>query len=162
MQRVHSQGNGMMSGVLLLEYLDLPTIPDEWLPSLEEIKQLPSYSPPALEELNLYYLRQLTDERIIKLLQPHFDFNITGHIFYQYIGKDLGIHTDFGRKTAHNYIIELGGDNVITKWYDENDQVIEQHIIEKKRWHKLIVDVKHNAENITSDRYAISIHRIGN
>jgi hypothetical protein len=56
----------------------------------------------------------------------------------------------------------LGGDNVITKWYDENDQVIEQHIIEQKRWHKLIVDVKHNAENITSDRYAISIHRIGN
>lgn len=162
MRRVLSRVNGMTSGVSLLEYLDLPSIPDEWLPSLEEIKQLPPYSPPVLEEMNLYYLRQLTDNRVINLLQPYFEFDITGHIFYQYIGKNLGIHTDFGRKTAINYIIELGGNNVITKWYDENNQVIEQHIIEQKRWHKLIVDVKHNAENITSDRYAISIHRIGN
>ncbi len=150
-----------MSGELLLEYLDLPTIPSEWLLSLEEIKQLPPYSPPELEERNLYYLRQLKDKRIIDLLQPYFNFNLEGHIFYQFIGPKLGIHTDFGRKTAINYIIELGGNDVITKWYNDNNEVIEQQIIEKNRWHKLVVDVKHSAENITSDRYAVTIHRIG-
>lgn len=160
MQRVRSQGSGTMSGVLLLEYLDLPSIPDEWLPSLEQIKQLPPYSPPELEERNLYYLRQLKDMRIIELLNPYFDFDITERIFYQYIGAELGIHTDYGRKTAVNYIINTGGENVVTKWFSDGE-VIHQEIVVAKRWHKIMVDVKHCVENITSDRYAISIHRLG-
>lgn len=149
-----------MSGASLLEYLDLPTIPDEWLLSLEQIKELPPYSPPHLERQNLYYLRQLKDQRIIKLLQPYFDFDIGEHIFYQFIGAKLGIHTDFGRKTAINYIINTGGENVITKWFS-GKEVIYQEIIEEKKWHKITVNVNHCVENITSDRYAITIHRLG-
>ncbi len=149
-----------MSGELLLEYLDLPTIPDEWLLSLDEIKQLPLYSPPNLEERNLYFLRQLKDQRIIDLLQPSFDFDIREHIFYQYIGANLGVHTDFGRKTAINYIINTGGDNVITKWFSGSDVIFEE-IIPEKRWHKIMVNINHCVENITSDRYAITIHRLG-
>lgn len=160
MQKVRCLGSGKMSGVLLLEYLDLPTIPDEWLPSLDQIKQLPPYSPPELEKQNLYYLRQLKEERIIELLQPHFDFDIREHIFYQFIGAKLGIHTDFGRKTAINYIINTGGENVITKWFLGED-VLHQEIIEAKKWHKIMVNVNHCVENITSDRYAITIHRLG-
>jgi len=149
-----------MSGVLPLEYLDSPTIPDEWLPSLEQIKELPPYSPPELEKHNLYYLRQVKDERIIELLQPYFDFDIRGHIFYQFIGPKLGIHTDFGRKTAINYIINTGGENVITKWFS-GTEIIHQEIIVEKKWHKIVVNINHCVENITSDRYAITIHRLG-
>jgi hypothetical protein len=149
-----------MSGVSLLEYLDLPTIPDEWLLSLDQIKQLPLYSPKELEEHNLYFLRQLNDNRIIDLLQPYFDFDITEHIFYQYIGANLGIHTDFGRKTAINYIINTGGDKVVTKWFS-GAEVIFQEIIPEKRWHKIVVSINHCVENVATDRYAITIHRIG-
>lgn len=149
-----------MSGESLLEYIDLPAIPDEWLLSLEEIKKLPSFSPIALETHNLYYLRKVTDERIINLLQPHLDFDISNSLFYQYIGKQLGSHIDYGRKTVINYIINTGGENVVTKWFSGTD-VIFQDIIEEKRWHKITVDIPHSVDNIQTDRYMLTIHRVG-
>ena len=160
MRRVHYQESGKMSGELLLEYLDLPTIPDEWLPSLDQIKQMPLRSSVWFEEHNRFFLRKLSEKRIIDLLQPYFDYDITENIFYQYIGSELGIHTDIGRKTAINYIINTGGENVVTKWFS-GEEVIRQEIILDKRWHKIHVGINHCVENITSDRYGISIYRTG-
>jgi hypothetical protein len=100
----------------------------------------------------------MTDQRVLDLLQPHFDFDITNSVFYQYIGQRLGIHTDYGRKTVTNYVINTGGENVVTKWFSGSDVIFET-IIEEKRWHKITVDIPHSVDNIQTDRYMLTFQQ---
>lgn len=51
------------------------------------------------------------------------------------------IHIDYGRHYAFNYILTLGG-NIppTTSWYlDDKTTVVEEHQIEKNRWHLIHV-----------------------
>jgi hypothetical protein len=48
-------------------------------------------------------------------------------------------HYDYGRNFAINYIIDPGGDNVITYWTNENNEIKFQIKIEPRRWHILKV-----------------------
>lgn len=70
---------------------------------------------------------------------------------------EMVIHVD-QRDVAYNYIIDPGGDDVYTCYYDENLNVIEKHKIESGRWHKLDVTVLHNVIGMTRPRVALTIY----
>lgn len=93
----------------------------------------------------------------------------------QVINEGLPIHIDFYRQEAFNYIIEQGGDNTTTRFYDLNDfnkvgnklqqkntniESIEQVVIPKHQWHKLDVTVPHNVTDIETTRISLSINRL--
>jgi hypothetical protein len=70
------------------------------------------------------------------------------------------MHTDYGRKYAFNYIIDTGGDDVRTNWYDNiiDKNIIESHKIEPFRWHVIAVNPElHGVDGIHPDRKRISI-----
>lgn len=66
------------------------------------------------------------------------------------------IHKDTTRFWAYNYIIQLGGDQVRTIFYDNDKNPIEEFVIEKDRWHFLNTDVYHKVEDNTHDRVAVT------
>ena len=75
---------------------------------------------------------------------------------YQCIYDGVPIHKD-DRDVAFNYIINSGGDNVETVWYDDNYKEIHRECIEAKKWHQLTVNVLHTVEGITNKRFGITI-----
>lgn len=49
-------------------------------------------------------------------------------------------HFDYGRNYAINYIIDSGGDNVVTYWTEyDRKTIIKEIVIEPKRWHVIKV-----------------------
>ena len=73
------------------------------------------------------------------------------------------IHIDNGRTLVYNYVLDSGGENSITCWYDKTSDV-EFNIIDSvklmpRRWHKLNVLNYHRVNNLTSTRVAITVFR---
>jgi hypothetical protein len=107
------------------------------------------------------YYRQykINDNTLYETLQPFFNFNIKDRIFCQIVKKGLGIHKDVGRKIIYNYILETGGENVYTTFYDEDKKSEMFSInIPEQQWHLLDVSFFHGVSGIENDRYAISIY----
>lgn len=99
-----------------------------------------------------------------------FDFPHNTNV--QVIKKGLPIHIDFGRKYAYNFIIETGGDDVKTCfynrtdfYYDENNKLrpknafstIEEICIPAMQWHKINVSTPHNVINIEKIRISLTV-----
>ena len=70
----------------------------------------------------------------------------------------LPIHKDSNRYVAYNYIIDPGGDEVYTCFYDDEHNLIEKIIIEPNRWHRLDVKTFHNVEGMTRPRIAFTVY----
>ena len=78
------------------------------------------------------------------------------YVFVHSINEHLLIHRDYKRKTAYNYIIDSGGLDVETCFYDNNCNLISKFKIDKCRWHRLDVSILHNVVNLTNNRIAIT------
>jgi hypothetical protein len=137
---------------MTLEYLDLPRLPDELIDeiykSLEGIDRFP-YK-------NDQYKSFEATPPLVEFTQKLFDFEHNTAV--QIIKDHLIIHKDAFRTRAYNYVIEPGGANVQTCFYDDNENLIESHCIELHRWHKLDVSVNHNVINLIAPRIAITVH----
>lgn len=135
-----------------LEYIDKPSIPEDLI---KEIYL-------SLEGKNIFVIEhefyQIFDstENLKKFTRSIFDFPHVTRV--QRITGDLEIHIDFNRITAFNYIIEEGGSNVETCFYNENHDLLETYCVPKFKWHKLKVDSNHNVRNVTSPRIALTVH----
>jgi hypothetical protein len=68
-------------------------------------------------------------------------------------------HKDRKTLTKFCYILDPGGDNVETRFYDEHDpaKVIESVVIQPHRWHILKVDCYHSVHGIEPNRVRFSI-----
>jgi hypothetical protein len=96
-------------------------------------------------------------EKILEWTNSVFKFPHNAHV--QVIYGDLYIHTDIERTFAINYILETGGDNVQTCFYDEKNILLEKYVVQEKQWAKLDVTVPHNVINVkpNSRRIGLSV-----
>ena len=82
----------------------------------------------------------------------------------QTIISGIPIHKDRNRNLALNYVIDTGGTDVITSFYDEqvgfdsgyNPAPVEEYKIIPHVWHELRTDVFHGVSGLTSKRIAVS------
>lgn len=137
-----------------LEYLNLPKLPQELIPKVYE----------SLKGINRFSIAN-EQYKLFEATKDLVDF--TNSIFYfkhntavQIIKNFLPVHTDVYRSKAFNYIIDEGGDNVMTCFYDDDNNLIESFHIEIHRWHRLNVCVRHNVINLTRPRIGITVHSI--
>lgn len=135
-----------------LQYLNLPKLPENMIKEVYKSLEGVNIYPYPLDEYQSFAATQPLQEYTKSL------FDFSHNTLVQIIKDNLGLHKDFCRKQAYNYILEPGGDNVLTCWYNEEKNLIESHCIDAHRWHKLNVDVFHNVENITKSRIAITIN----
>lgn len=105
-------------------------------------------------------------------------FNFKHSVSVQVIKNGVPVHVDIGRKVAYNYIIETGGSNVLTAYFNIDDFIQDRNnrhlklfpkldcpfaeplytvCIESNRWHKLNVSLPHTVLNIESERMAITV-----
>lgn len=137
-----------------LSYLSLPQLPSELIPDVYESLKGTNMFPVATEQ----YKGFRSTDRISKFTESIFDF--PHYTAIQIIKDFLIIHTDIFRTTAFNYVIDPGGEDVETCFYDNNDLLIESYRIEPNKWHKLNVQVRHNVVNLVRPRISITVHSI--
>jgi hypothetical protein len=135
-------------------YVNLPKIPNEILKQINY--DFSSYNNKTVAHNGNY---RWTDSHN-KIINDWCQRNICKEMYwaFQIISGDLSIHKDKGTKTKFIYLLEAGGDNVITEFYDEDKtSVIQSVVIEPYRWHVLKVDSFHCVKNINPGKIRFSI-----
>jgi hypothetical protein len=153
----------------LIDYLDfLPVVPAELLPTPEWIINKPKIDRSSKGLNNPYFQPKHTDnpelnewvkKNVVYTLSEGLELDPTFiYVRYQVMNTGFPIHTDkYSRRVAINYLLELGGSNVLTQVYDWNNEVLESQRIDLHRWHYLIAELPHNATPIETPRAAISV-----
>lgn len=166
-------------------YLKFPIIPEHFIKDIYLRKKL-AYSK-IYEEINKkevygsriahvdYNLKNWIINNIFPYLNPtneyadHVMIHVSEYICYndehngwQYCNEPgiVPIHKDWSRSFPVNYVIDPGGKNVITSWYNDDHSLIEEHKIMPNRWHILSGKVFHGVKGIepNKERILISIN----
>jgi len=174
--------------------LDLPVIPnnllnEEFIPEMgtndigygaEHFKHGIKLEPCS------YWFSSVKNKELISWLQENVPaFKPLSNILYQQTYHKTGgyhiVHSDIRRSFALNYMIELGGDNVLTTWYREkgkplkrfktvsgrqsdvgyidyaNLEILESVKFEKNKWYIISTNILHDAGEIKGLRKSITI-----
>ena len=144
---------------IVYKKLDWDKLPEKYsitdeqymIENLRHVHPVPEY---------IYYRSYMYNcNTLCRLLQPLFNFDITNRIFIQIVKKGISIHKDVGRSKIYNYLLDTGGDNVYTRFYDEDKETELFKInIPLHTWHQLDVTGYHNVTGIEKDRISITIY----
>ncbi len=140
----------------LLKYRpDLPQIPLEYLPTLETIRSGKNLF--RIGGYQYYEIYELTDNRILDLLTPHFVPN--AFFGYQIIREGIAIHKDGNRETAVNYLLDTGGEDSKVGFYAEDQQtsILQVHV-PVHTWYQMDTVSYHGLSGLTRTRYAITVN----
>jgi hypothetical protein len=139
------------------EILDWTPIPEYLIETdIEKIKKLENVSP--FKDYKYFQQYKIDNRLLLDFIQQFFSFDVSQRSFYQVIKNGIERHVDVDRSTAYNFLIDSGGSDVYTIWYDSS-RINEVYKIKipVKIWHKLDVSVCHGLEGITDTRIAISV-----
>jgi len=137
--------------MLDIEYLNLPSIPDDLIESIGSIISKTNHT---FHSKN--YILHSTSNELNDYLKTIFNFKFVSH--YQIIKSEIPIHIDINdRTTAYNYLLAAGGNNVVTAIYDSNYCVIQSEQIQLKRWHQINTGKLHGVHGITGLRVGLTI-----
>lgn len=133
-----------------IQYINLPKVPEDIILDLPK-------------DINLYQTQgngnyHWTESHNAKL-NEWAQKNICREMYFafQLMTGDLPIHKDIGTLTKFVYIIEPGGSTVLTKFWDDEYNLLDEYVIEKNQWHILKADTNHSVEGIETNKLRWSI-----
>ena len=136
-----------------IQYLNLPKIPQHIIDQLER-------DPTVYHQVSTVEGPYTWSDYDTKLLNVWCRENICSEMYFglQIMTGNLPLHLDTGTKIKINYIIDPGGTDVITSFYD-NDQVtlLDSYCIEPNRWHIFKADTHHQVTNIQPGQYRFGV-----
>jgi len=146
-----------------IKFLDLPPVPEELIEPIDVIINKPFRATSAgldNRAKGVFQRRDVSPE-LHNYLQTLFDFKIKANYQILYLGTRL--HKDIGRDIAYNYLIDLGGDNIVTSVFDgwqDDKKLLQSEILPLKKWHSLNVSNYHQVDGLIEGvpRVAISVN----
>ena len=142
---------------MTFRFLDIPKIPEHLILPIDQVLKLEN----VFEGRGLYkhsdnYTIHNVQEELKEYLQPLFP-NYS-NFRYQTLRGEIPVHKDWSRNIAINYVIDPGGDNAYTVWYEEDYTTPIQDVkFPIQQWHEIRVDLYHNVTGITGQRFAITV-----
>lgn len=155
---------------MIFAYLNLPNFPESMIDSCVKNIDIIDNDPVLYEKVNKNrgranygtWLPESANNWLVEnISKPYFSplsnemaLNLLNVTFYAknpekpHLNGQQGPHRDAGRTWALNYYFSLGGDSVITKWYDDDKNMLESVYIEPFRWCLLRVDRLHSVQGI--------------
>ena len=77
---------------------------------------------------------------------------------FQIMIGDVAVHKDAGTSIKFCYLIQTGGDNVITTFYnDDKITPLDSYCIELEQWHILKVNTWHGVSNFAPDQIRFAV-----
>jgi hypothetical protein len=138
------------------EKINLPKIPNELISSIVEIETFRNFFPN--KAFSHTYASYEVPDRLCTFLRRYFEHDIC--VRYQVIKNKLPVHIDKGTTEKINYIIDPGGKEVKTRWWDNLSNpkhIVCESILEKNEWYYLNVSLPHDITEIVSPRISITI-----
>ena len=143
---------------MLYEVIDyLPTIPKELIEDLSSIIDKSNlFDGEAQEE---QYASYPVSQELYDFIQQHFEYPVI--VRYQVIQENLKIHVDKDVEEKYNYIIEAGGNNVITLWHRSKfpKSIYAKLNAQPNTWYLLNVKFPHSVQNVEKPRISITVKR---
>ena len=103
-----------------------------------------------------WYFTHAISDKLYNFIQPYFEYKIQAN--YQLIGVQLTPHIDVGRQFCFNYLFLTGGDDVRTRWYnDDASSIVYETAAPLYTWHRIQVDIVHDISKISSQRLGLSV-----
>ena len=138
--------------------INLPQIPLHLIDDLETIKTRTNTAANNSNAKGNHYASYNTSKELKEYLQSF--FKEEAMIKYLVISKPLPLHIDAGTpEYKYNYVIQLGGDNVETIWYDSmNDSRSTLHkvICDANKWYSICNGIPHTVTGLTSTRIIVT------
>lgn len=152
---------------------NLPQIPEELIPSLEDIMERENVCPTGniKPEKGSVFKVFDADPELYEFLAPYLDGKPV-NIRWQLVTADLPVHYDWGTSwDKYLYLIYTGGPNVVTKFWSEKEddpitggsvteddrEVVLEVSETEKSWFRLNVKAPHQVVGIESPRLALII-----
>jgi hypothetical protein len=134
------------------KFLNIPSVPDHLILPVEEVLELENIFGGRSPNYTIHECQDELREYLQALFPECTKFR------YQTLVHGVPVHKDRGRTTAINFILDTGGPNVQTIWY-ESDQTTPAGsvVLPAKQWHELQVDTHHTVMNIEGRRFAITV-----
>ena len=134
----------------MIEFLDLPDPP-----CFLDLKSIKLKENDWIGNKEIYGIYDCEDELTdwLKLLFPE-----CNQFRYQTIKDGIPKHVDVNRTMNYNYILQAGGSNVETVWWDNGKELYRTCLPEKK-WHKFNASIEHSIENIETERVGITVFK---
>jgi hypothetical protein len=148
----------IFNSVKYIKYLDLPSVPEHLLDPVDDI--INQYNEKMLVREFAHFQYRTINKNLDEWV--HSIFKMKCYAKYQVIYNGIPIHKDNpafpgDRKIAFNYVLDTGGDSVITSVYDDNKILLQSECIPLKTWHSLVVEKYHGVEGIKTVRVALTV-----
>ena len=137
-----------------IQYINLPKVPAEILQ--KAVDNIPTCLEKFERPNNPYTWTDFDNTE----LDAWGKLNISQELYYafQIMTDNMKIHKDTVTKTKFCYVIQTGGENVITSFYDEDQTtILDTYCIEQDRWHLLKADTYHGVSNLNHGNIRFSI-----
>jgi hypothetical protein len=137
----------------MIRYLNLPSIPEDIISQLN--RNFDQYQKKSSALIEHYTWSDSFNSEINQWCQK----NICDTMYwgFQIMTGDMQIHQDFGTLTKLIYLIDAGGNNVYTNFYDNDKNITHSYVIETNRWHILKADSYHSVIGIEPGQTRFSL-----
>ena len=150
---------------MYIKYLEYPPVPNELLPPVEQIINSKKMDIPHCGNVdpndifNSFSTRKVSTD-LDQWIRDTFKCQYYAN--YQVLIGNNPIHVDLqhfpgARIIAFNYLLDQGGNNVITSVYDKEHTVLQSECIELHRWHMLRTSMPHNVMGVEPGRIRVAL-----
>ena len=138
-----------------IQYLNLPSIPADLVATINKEYKEHQLHNNQRSHGNYYVWSDLNNQSINTWCQA----NICSSVYFafQMMCLDVPTHKDHVSQIKINYVLETGGDQVLTNFYDDDQNLLESYCIEPNRWHIFDASVYHSVTNIAANQVRFGI-----
>jgi hypothetical protein len=139
-----------------MQYLNLPHPPQEVLNSINKNFDEYTRKIPGRVHPDSYWWSDNFNFEVNKWCQE----NISAEMYFafQAINNSMRPHVDTGTSIKLLYLVDAGGSNVLTEFFDKDNTKIGSYCIEPFRWHLLRVDIPHQVINMEPGKTRFAIN----
>jgi hypothetical protein len=141
-----------------IQYINLPAIPQDLISEiLRDTNQHLSHNNIVRhgQDAPVYIWSDLGNEAINNWCQK----NISAEMYFAFamMPTDVYIHKDKSLQIKLNYLIDPGGNQVLTNFYDDDHNLLASYCVEPGRWWIINANVFHSVTGLESGRTRFSV-----
>ena len=136
----------------------LPTVPVEMVQEALAVISNPDIQKKIMDPTDLYGFISLWDANLPKLRQ-WLEGNVAPLVWHLSLFKrDMYIHKDPRTRSRIIYILDPGGENVVTRYYDDDKQtLLETESLGRENWVVMNAARYHDVQGIAPGQYRYAI-----